>query len=106
MSCYDAQPADASRLSATEEQIVYHQNAVMELMTTVLRRGQKDGSVRRNLGDPLLTALCLWAFSHGMLQIASTMACGLEQSHGVKPAQLIDFGFELLRAALKKSKRS
>jgi AcrR family transcriptional regulator len=102
VSCYEAKPARPAKLSPVEEQILFHHAAIMELMTAVLKRGIRDGSLRRNLGDPLKTALCLWAFSHGLLQISATRGCGLEQEHGVKPAALIVFGFDLLQAALKR----
>jgi AcrR family transcriptional regulator len=102
VSCYEAKPARPAKLSPVEEQILSQHAAIMELMTAVLQRGVRDGSLRKDLGDPLKTALCLWAFSHGLLQISATQGCGLEQEHGVKPAALIAFGFGLLQAALKR----
>jgi AcrR family transcriptional regulator len=101
ISCYEAKPANPAAPSATEAQIISCHEAVMQLMTEVLSRGKKDGSLRRNLGDPLKTALCLWAFTHGLLQVTATNGAGIEETHGVKPAALIDFGFDLMRAVLK-----
>jgi len=102
LCCYEAKPSRPERLSPVEKQILQHHAAIMELMTAVLKRGRRDGSLRPNLGDPLKTALCLWAFSNGLLQISATQGCGLEQEHGVKPAALIAFGFSLLEGALAK----
>ena len=48
-------------------------------------RGVADGSVRGDLGDPYVTALSLWAFSHGLIQIASTKRGQIE--HEGTPVQ-------------------
>jgi hypothetical protein len=50
-----------------------------------LNRGIADGSIRKDLGDPYVTALALWAFSHGLIQIASTKGGQIE--HEGTPVQ-------------------
>jgi AcrR family transcriptional regulator len=102
ISCYEAKPANPAKPSATEAEIISCHEAIMSLMSTVLTRGTRDGSLRKNLGDPLKTALCLWAFTHGLLQVTATSGAGIEETHGVKPGALIDFGFKLLQAVLEK----
>lgn len=37
-----------------------------------LLAGQADGSIRRDLGDPLRVAMTLWGFTHGVAQLAMT----------------------------------
>lgn len=54
-----------------------------------LQLGMADGSVRRDAGDPLLVALTLWGFMHGIIQIASTKAEVLAED-GVSVKQLVD----------------
>lgn len=39
---------------------------------TALHVGQKDGSLRSDLGDPLRVAMTLWGFTHGVAQLAVT----------------------------------
>jgi AcrR family transcriptional regulator len=102
ISCYEAKPANPARPSATEAKIISCHEAIMSLMSAVLTRGIRDGSLRKNLGDPLKTALCLWAFTHGLLQVTATGGAGIEETHGVKPGALIDFGFNLLQSVLEK----
>lgn len=46
--------------------------AVHAVTIAALDQGRRDGSLRGDLGDPLMTALSLWAFSHGMVQLART----------------------------------
>ncbi len=45
---------------------------VHEVIVASLSRGVADGSIRADIGDPYLTSLALWAFSHGVVQIAAT----------------------------------
>ena len=51
---------------------------VHEVIVASLNRGAADGSVRSDLGDPYVTALSLWAFCHGLIQIASTKGGQIE----------------------------
>ncbi len=102
MSCYDAKPAGAARPGPAEERVISCDQAIMKLMTAVLARGVRDRSLRKDLGDPLQTALCLWAFTHGLLQVTATQGGGIEDNHGVKPRELVDFGFSLLRSVLER----
>lgn len=44
-----------------------HAETIAALLT-----GQKDGSLRADLGDPLRVAMTLWGFTHGVAQLAVT----------------------------------
>jgi hypothetical protein len=74
---------------------------MIELIVAILTRGRKDGTIRRDLGDPLKTALCLQAFTHGMLQMCAAAGDHLQEEHGVDRTALVDQGFALMRAALR-----
>lgn len=65
-----------------------------------LNRGVADGSVRRDLGDSLTTALSLWAFTHGVIQIASSKGGQIEHE-GVPVQQFIDHAFSLVLGSLR-----
>ena len=65
-----------------------------------LNRGVADGSIRGNLGDPYVTALSLWAFSHGVIQIASSKGGQIEHE-GVPVQQFIDHAFSLVKDSLR-----
>ncbi len=65
-----------------------------------MNRGVADGSIRADLGDPYVTALSLWAFSHGLIQIASTKRGQIE--HEGTPVQaFIDHALGLALRALR-----
>lgn len=101
MSCFEAAAASRRFEGPQAEQIRFHGHAMIELIVSVLNRGRKEGSVRRDLGDPLQTALCLYAFTHGLLQMTASAGDHLREEHGVPPAHLIEQGFALMRATLR-----
>ena len=73
---------------------------VHEAIVESLNRGVADGSVRASLGDPYVTALSLWAFSHGVIQIASSKGGQIEHE-GVPVQQFIDHAFSLVLGTLQ-----
>ena len=58
------------------------------------RAGIEDGSVRASAGQPLLIALTLWGFMHGIIQVAKTKQIMLD-AHGVASSALIEAGLDL-----------
>jgi AcrR family transcriptional regulator len=101
LSCFSAATSHAKTGGTIVDQIQYHGHAMIDLIVSILVRGRKEGTIRRDLGDPLQTALCLQAFTHGMLQMCAAAGDHLKEEHGVDRATLIDQGFALMRAALK-----
>ncbi|MEP6885583.1 MAG: TetR/AcrR family transcriptional regulator [Gammaproteobacteria bacterium] len=58
--------------------------------------GIRDGSIRRDIGEPILLATTLWAFTHGMIQLA--MAKGAELGrYGVTIPVFSDYALGLIR---------
>jgi hypothetical protein len=73
---------------------------VHETLVESLNRGVADGSIRGNLGNPYVTALSLWAFTHGVIQIASSKGGQIEHE-GVPVQQFIDHAFSLIIGSLR-----
>ena len=73
---------------------------VHEVIVESLNRGIADGSVRADIGNPYVTALSLWAFTHGLIQIATTKGSQLEHE-GVPRQQLIDHAVDLALRSLR-----
>lgn len=73
---------------------------VHETIVESLNRGVADGSIRGDLGDPYVTALSLWAFTHGVIQIASSKRGQIEHE-GVPVQHLIDHAFGLILGSLR-----
>jgi AcrR family transcriptional regulator len=58
--------------------------------------GTADGSVRPTIGEPILLAVTLWSFTHGLAQLA--MAKGSDMARfGIGVPELSNYGFGLLR---------
>jgi Tetracyclin repressor-like, C-terminal domain len=58
--------------------------------------GVRDGSIRANVGDPMMLAVTLWSFTHGLIQLA--MAKGSDMARfGIGIPDLSNYGFGLLR---------
>jgi AcrR family transcriptional regulator len=70
-----------------------------EVAIEALRIGQRDGSIRADLGDLNVTARVLWGFSHGLIQIAMTKAEMLARA-GIAVPQLTQQAMDLLMYSL------
>lgn len=101
ISCFEAAAASRRFESPLAEQIRFHGHAMIDLIVSVLKRGRKEGSVRRDLGDLRQTALCLYSFTQGLLQTTASADDHLREEHDVKHADLLEQGFALMRAALR-----
>lgn len=73
---------------------------VHEIVAAAIARGVADGSIRKDVGDPLVTALSLWAFTHGAIQVARTK--GVQITHeGIAIDTLMANSIQLIRRALQ-----
>jgi len=72
---------------------------VHEVIVAALDRGVADGSIRADIGNPYVTALSLWAFSHGLIQVAASKAGQLEHE-GVAVQGFVDHAFALALRSL------
>jgi AcrR family transcriptional regulator len=62
--------------------------------------GIADGSVRSTVGDPIMLAVTLWSFTHGLAQLA--MAKGSDMARfGIGIPELSNYGFDLLRRVIE-----
>jgi AcrR family transcriptional regulator len=44
-------------------------DAAISVVVQAIRTGMQDGSIRTDIGDPMLFAVTLWAFTHGVIQL-------------------------------------
>lgn len=98
---HDCGPAcDGGDLPANETACMAAGRRVHETIVGSIRRGIADGSVRADIGDPMPTALALWAFTHGVIQIAASKGGQIERD-GVPIQQFIDHAFSLALRSLR-----
>ena len=67
---------------------------VHAIMVECITLGMNDGSIRADLGNPYLTAVTLWGFMHGIIQIAATKA-NMMAADGISTQQLIDHALRM-----------
>jgi hypothetical protein len=69
---------------------------VLGTVVEAIITGIGDGSVRADIGDPRMFSLTLWAFTHGIIQLAMVKSGDLAR-HGVGVSEFTDNAFVLLR---------
>lgn len=74
---------------------------VHALITAVLERGMRDGSIAATAGSPRAIALSLWAMTHGTIQVATLKRAVLTRQ-GVTPADLVEQTLRMAAIALKR----
>jgi TetR/AcrR family transcriptional regulator len=67
------------------------------VVVQAIEAGIRDGSIRPNIGEPSLLAMTLWAFTHGMIQLAMAKSSDLER-FGISTADFSSYGLGLVRA--------
>ncbi len=71
-------------------------DGVIGTVVGAIETGLRDGSIRADVGDPMLLAVTLWGFTHGIIQVA--MAKGNELTrYGVAVPDLSNSAFGLIR---------
>jgi AcrR family transcriptional regulator len=100
LAMYEAQTPAGSATRELYERVEALHVEIDELKTGLVRRGIKDGSIRRNVGDPRVVGTCLWAFCHGLAQLLAVKGSHLCQCFGLERKTAISSGFALLRQAL------
>jgi AcrR family transcriptional regulator len=74
-------------------------DAAIGVVVRAIHVGLADGSIRRDVGDPMHLAIALWGFTHGITQLATAKADALA-FHGVAVPGFTDYVFRFLGSAL------
>jgi AcrR family transcriptional regulator len=75
-------------------------DAAIGAVVRAIETGMRDESIRADVGQPVMLAVTLWAFTHGIIQLA--MAKGDELARlGIAPPELSDFSLKLLREVIQ-----
>jgi len=80
----------------TESACAVAGDASMLVVVGAIRTGIADGSMRNDIGDPMLFAVTLWAFTHGVIQLAMAKGSELERL-GVTVPHFGEYALSLLR---------
>jgi len=96
---FEARTADADQASENERACVALGDDVMDVMTTAIESGIEDGSIREEL-SPTETAVTLWGFTHGLIQLAVHKSDMLNLRHGLDPDMLVERALDLAGVGL------
>jgi len=66
-------------------------------LVQAIEAGMRDGSIRPDVGEPVLLATTLWAFTHGIIQLAMAKGSDLER-FGIAIPEFSNYAFGLLRS--------
>ena len=81
------------------------QAAGEEAITVVVQAiesGIRDGSIRADIGDPMMLAMTLRSFTHGLIQLAMVKGSHMAR-FGIGIPEMSDYGFGLLRLIAQSS---
>ena len=92
--------ASSEGVQPNEDACMAAGHRVHETIVASLNRGVADGSVRGDIGDPYVTSLALWAFSHGVVQIAATKS-GQMEIEGIPVQRFFDHAIAMALRTLK-----
>jgi AcrR family transcriptional regulator len=67
------------------------------VVVRAIEEGIKDGSIRPDVGEPVLLAMTLWAFTHGVIQLAMAKGSDLER-FGIAIPDFGAYALGLIRA--------
>lgn len=100
LAMYEAQPPAGGTARELYDRIEVLHAEVDEMKTGFVLRGIRDGSIRKDVGDPQTVSTCLWAFSHGLSQLLAVKGTHLCQCFGLDLPKAVNTGFALLRRSL------
>lgn len=103
IAAMEARHVSDMKPGSIEKECVLQSDGIFQIMVESVNRGVEDGSIRENLGDPMLTSISLWGFTHGLIQIMAQKSEMLEECHGVPTKALFEQGFTLMRQMLQRS---
>jgi AcrR family transcriptional regulator len=66
------------------------------VVVQAIEAGIRDGSIRPDIGEPILFATTLWAFTHGIIQLAMAKGSDLAR-FGIAIPEFSNYAFGLLR---------
>lgn len=95
----EAHAPDAQNASPQEGACIEAGQRVHHVVVEALQTGQRDGTIRNDLGDLAVTSRVLWGFTHGLIQIAITKGEPLAQA-GISVPQLTQHAIRLIREML------
>ena len=97
---HESREMDLEGGDPTELAYAHTGSRCMDVMAGAIQVGYDDGTINPQLGDPMMVAVTLWGFTHGVIQVATAKGHMLEQRYGLDPEALLRYGLFLAGVAL------
>lgn len=91
------EPTDAS---PSEQACALGGDRLQSRLVESIEAGVRDGSIRADVGSPMLMSVTLWGFMHGIIQLTTTKANALAH-HGVTAQTLVEHAISMITRDLK-----
>jgi AcrR family transcriptional regulator len=99
LSCFEAHTPEGLAGVGNEGACVVAGDECMRAMVESISAGIRDGSIRADVGPPMMVAMTLWGFTHGALQLAGNKRDLLARD-GIDPADFVAHALTMARWAL------
>ena len=96
----ELQSPDPAQCSPSEQACMLGGDRLQSVLVASIETGVRDGSIRADIGSPMLMSVTLWGFMHGIIQLTTTKTHALAH-HGVAPKALIDHAISMITRDLK-----
>lgn len=96
----ELQSSDPTQGSVSEQACALGGDRLQQALVASIEVGVRDGSIRGDVGSPMLMSVTLWGFMHGIIQLTTTKAHALTH-HGVTAKALIDHAISMITRDLK-----
>lgn len=97
---YQEKAVDAHKHTPVENEAHELGRGCIGVVAQTLMSGIADGTIRKSIGDPRPAAVSIWAFTHGLIQVATRKEVLLQESFQLNTEQMMEHGFALLRSSL------
>ena len=95
----------SGELDPAYEQFLSTGERSQNMLTAAIITGMRDGSIRKEIGDPVLIGFTLWGLMHGIIQLTVRKIGGLQRA-GISAEQLIEQAFRFAIDAMSPDSRS
>jgi AcrR family transcriptional regulator len=96
----ELQTPEPTEGSPSEQACAVGGDRLQSRLIASIEAGVRDGSIRADIGSPLLTSVTLWGFMHGIIQLTTTKANALAH-HGVTAKALVEHAIGMITRDLE-----
>ena len=96
----EVQSTEPAESSPSEQACAQGGDRLQAVLVASIESGVRDGSIRDDVGSPMLMSVTLWGFMHGIIQLTTNKAHALTH-HGVTAKALVDHAISMITRDLK-----